>query len=68
MLAPARVEWLAALRALADEDELDAPVQRDLRALVGTAAPGHVTFVGVDAGTRVDATVQLLDALRVVTA
>jgi hypothetical protein len=65
---PAQVEWLAALRALADEDEVGPAAQRDLRSLVGPAVPGHLTFAGVAPAARVDATLRLLDAVRAVTA
>jgi hypothetical protein len=59
----ARREWLAALRALEGEGELDAADARRVRGLAGGTAGAHEPFAGVDAAARVDATTALLHAL-----
>ena len=63
----ARTEWLAALRALAAEGEIDQPDQRRIRALAGRAVD-HEPFAGVPHEQRVAATLELLGTLRDVVA
>jgi hypothetical protein len=64
----ARREWFAALRALAAEGELDPGEQRRIRGFSGGAAVDHEPFAGVEPEARVDATVQLLQAVLAVIA
>ena len=59
----ARTEWLAALRALAAEGEIDLADQRRIRAIAGRAVD-HEPFAGVPHGERVAATLALLGVLR----
>jgi hypothetical protein len=64
---PSRVEWRAALRALAAEGEIGQTEQRRIRLLTGRGGD-HETFQGVEHDARVDATLALLRAVRDVTA
>ncbi|MGN6444084.1 hypothetical protein [Amnibacterium sp.] len=60
-------EWRSALRSLAAEGDLPQPDLRRLRALVG-ATGEQMVLATVEHDDRVDATVQLLHAIRDVTA
>ncbi|GAA2753653.1 hypothetical protein [Amnibacterium kyonggiense] len=62
-----RSEWLAALRAVAGEGEIDQDERRRIRVLAGPAGD-HDPFAGVPHDERVAATLQLLAAVRAVTA
>ena len=64
---PARLEWLAALRALAAEGEIDQADQRRIRVLAGRAGD-HEPFAGAEQEERLAATLALLQSLRTVTA
>jgi hypothetical protein len=59
----ARTEWLAALRALAAEGEIDQADQRRIRTLAGRPVD-HEPFAGVPHEEQVAATLVLLRALR----
>ena len=60
---PARLELLAALRSLAQEGEIDQADRRRIRTVAGRSED-HAPFAGVEHEARVEATLQLLRALR----
>ena len=62
----AQVEWLAALRALGAEGEIDQGEQRRIRTVAGRSGD-HEPFAGVGQEERVAATLELLRAVRGVT-
>ncbi|MBW4040855.1 MAG: hypothetical protein HIU86_01835 [Acidobacteria bacterium] len=63
LVGSARVEWLAALRALAAEGEIGQADQRRIRGLAGRSGD-HEPFAGVAQEERVTAALALLRALR----
>jgi hypothetical protein len=60
---PARREWLAALRALEGEGELDRADARRIRGFAGGTASAHEPFAGVDEAARIEATTAVMQAL-----